>query len=765
MFAVLGLGDLMGKRLGSVACGRVAHSVAFWGLLLSSLPGGWLLAEPAPKAEIQIPRLSSAPKIDGHLEEIWEEAAVMDDFFEIEPGKNLPAKVSTVAYLAYDQDHLYLAVRCFDDEPQHIRAVLTDRDNVFDDDFVMIFLDTFNDQRRAYEFVVNPYGVQGDLIRVEGSHEEDISFDAIWDSAGSKDEKGWTAEAAIPFKSLRFQNAEVQTWGIFVLRNYPRDSRYQFLSRAANYDDPCIICQMDKLVGMEGVQAGRNLEIVPTLTAQYTEEPAAETDRVRRDVDAGVTVKYGVTPNVNLDFALNPDFSQVEADVDQLDVNVRSALFYPEKRPFFQEGRDYFRTHGSLNLFHSRAIADPIGAGKVTGKIGGNQFAILTAHDESPAIVVADSEGSSVIPLASGSQDTLLRYRRDLFSSSSVGAFVSDMRVEGGGHSTVIAADALVRPFRSLDFSAVLAHSEADALGSEELQRTADGSPMTGNAISFSAGMEGRNYNWRSTYTDIDSDFRADLGFLRRTDLKQWEIEGEYSWIPENHPVFDRIGPHVEFSRAVNHAGEEALKEAFAGLTGSMKGQIFFVGGFGENSERMEETLFEGLRSWFWFFRARPSQLFSASIHFNPGDRVDYRNLRVGKGYGLEVESTLRPTDRLSFDLALQRETLNRKESEAWVYSAQAARLKAVYQFTSRFFVRSILQYSWVSRDPSQYFDTVEAKERELNSYVLVSYKINPQTVFFAGYNDSFAQEYEHLDDLERTSRTFFVKLGYNFRP
>ena len=741
-------------------------SRSFWLLIVlvtSSrlLPAG--SQTPYPKKTVSLQYLSTAPVIDGVLESTWQQATVVTEFYEVEPGRNIAPPVKTIAYVGYDNQNFYFAFHCLDPKPGSIRATLSDRDKAFNDDSIAVLIDTFNDSRRAYELFVNPYGIQGDLIRTE-SQGEDASFDTIWKSAARITKDGWVAEAAVPFKSIRFQNAGTQSWGFALFRNYPRNVRHQIISLRLDYNNPCIICQFDTFTGIQGVKAGRNIEFSPTLTGLYTDQPLLEADHIRRDVQAGVGVKYSVTPNITLDFVTNPDFSQVEADVDQLDVNTRFALFFPEKRPFFLEGQDYFSVSGPLNLFHSRAIVDPLLAGKLTGKVGKHQFGFISARDQAPAIVVAGPEGSSVFGLQGSSLANVARYRHDLFKSSSVGGFMSDLQLEGG-HSTLFATDLLLRPYRNLEVIALAARSSANALASRELAQSWGSATRDGGAGFLSARLSSRNYEVHTSYSDIGADFRADLGFLQRTDLRRIEFGGNYQWYTEGHPLIVRIGPIAGYSHASNHRGESVEGTISAGLFGELRGQTYVNIRYGSNLERARGVLFEKLSNLELNVFTNPSQMFSGGLSYTRGDQIDFTNLRLGRGYQLGANTSIKPTDRLSFELFTSRQVLDRKDLKAEIFHAQTARLKTVYQFTTRMFVRSIFQYRWVDRDPAQHVSPVRARDRRLESFLLFSYKLNPQTVFFLGYNDSLNRLSDAVADLQRISRTVFIKIGYTFRP
>ncbi|MEA2691369.1 MAG: hypothetical protein QOJ16_756, partial [Acidobacteriota bacterium] len=315
-----------------------------------------------------VTRAASAIKIDGVLdEEAWKSALTIDLPYEWFPGDNVPPRVRTEAKVTFDADNLYVAFHCEDPDPGAIRAHLIDRDAIgtfIQDDHVGFNLDTFDDEQRAFQFRVNPFGVQVDAVFSEVNSAEDFSWDAIWASAGRVTRDGYVVEIAIPFRQLRFPRSSApQTWGIEFFRSYPRDVRYRMSSRYTDRAKDCILCQENKVAGFAGIAPGRNLELDPTLTSQRSDAqppgafPEGGLDRGKTKTDPGLTARWGFSPNASLSAAINPDFSQVEADVAQLGINTRFALFYPEKRPFFLEGADLFLT--PLQAVFTRTVADP----------------------------------------------------------------------------------------------------------------------------------------------------------------------------------------------------------------------------------------------------------------------------------------------------------------------------------------------------------------------------------------------------------------------
>ncbi len=356
---------------------------------------GWLSAE-EPTVPYQIPRVETRIEVDGVLDEdVWERAwsATLD--YEVRPGENTPAPIRTEVFVMHDANRLFVGFRAHDPDPKTIRAHLSDRDQAWADDWVGVVLDTFNDERRSYIFIVNPLGVQSDVIEVESNG--DTPWDGIWESAATLTDWGWSAEIEIPFSTLRFQRSdEPQIWGFDAIRSYPRNVDHRIGAFPRDRSNNCYLCQALKIEGFAGVSPGRNIEIVPTLTASRTDEredlpdgPLVDGDP---DVELGLTARWGITPNLTLSGTINPDFSQIEADALQLTVNRPFAIFFPELRPFFMEGADFFDT--SMNVVYTRLMREPEWGLKLTGKEGDHTVGAYVVEDEITNLIIPGSESS-----------------------------------------------------------------------------------------------------------------------------------------------------------------------------------------------------------------------------------------------------------------------------------------------------------------------------------------------------------------------------------
>lgn len=303
-------------------------------------------------------------KIDGQLDELaWKGSTIIDLPYEWFPGENTEAPVRTECFVTYDETNLYVGFLAHDPRPEEIRAHLIDRDQIdtfIQDDYVGFMIDTFQDQRRAYQFRINPMGVQAEAFYT--ALEEDWGWDMIWHSAARITDNGYTVEVALPFHQLRFPRKDGGlTFGFGAMRSWPRNLRHRMQSFRLDYGNTCLICQFNQISGFEGLSSGYGLELDPTLTANRTDRRTLQEEELEKgkiDVDPGLSVRWGITPNLTANGTINPDFSQVEADVAQLEVNERFALFFPEKRPFFLEGSDFFQT--PQRAAFTRTVADPL---------------------------------------------------------------------------------------------------------------------------------------------------------------------------------------------------------------------------------------------------------------------------------------------------------------------------------------------------------------------------------------------------------------------
>ncbi|HEY9182017.1 MAG TPA: DUF5916 domain-containing protein, partial [Gammaproteobacteria bacterium] len=471
----------------------------------------------------EIPHSTLELQVDGVLDDpIWQQALKVPLTVETWPRENAVPEVETTVYLVENGDQLMIAFDARDPDPDSIRAYLRDRDSAFNDDFVGVVLDTFNDERRAFEFFVNPLGVQMDLIQDDVNRNESESWDAIWDSGGVITSTGFTTEMAIPFSQLRFPSADGdQTWGIDMLRFRPRDQRVRMSNNPQDRNRNCYLCQFGKYTGFANAEPGKALEIVPTLTATRSDSvptgaPAGALERGDYETEAGLGVRWGITPDLTLDLTLNPDFSQVEADVPQLQENTQFALFFPESRPFFLEGQEYYTT--PLQAVFTRTVADPDAGAKFTGRTGKNTIGVFATDDVVTNLLFPGPLGSRNHSLDQSNDAFVGRYARAFGQTSQIGALITSR--EGDGYSNQVAGfdgryfagDNHTFRFQYLD-----SRTEYPAQVVTDFAQPAG--ELDGDALRLEYRYGSRNWFGFWARQELDPNFRADSGFISRVDV------------------------------------------------------------------------------------------------------------------------------------------------------------------------------------------------------------------------------------------------------
>jgi Domain of unknown function (DUF5916) len=748
---------------------------------------------------VVVPKFSTEPVIDGKLDdEIWKSAAVFKDFIQIRPGDNIAASKETIAYLGYDEKNLYFSAMCFD-EPDKIRATLAKRDDVGGDDNVRITLDTFNDQRRAYTLFFNPLGIQADGITTEGGGGggqggPDLSVDIVMESKGVILENGWSIEAKIPFKSLRYISGKGKFWGINISRSIQRlNGELDSWSRIERGISP--LQQLGKITGLNDIKTERNLEIVPSITLSESGQRIESTvppnlsrilnKPVKQDI--GVSIKYQITPNVTLDAAINPDFAEVESDSPVVLANTRFPTFFPEKRPFFLEGNDFFRT--PLQVVNTRNIADPDIALKLTGKTGLNTFGILTAVDRFPNTKTKAYIG-------------VLRLKRDIGTQSNIGLLATTYHFGSRRHNTLLGFDGKFQTSKQANFNFQVVGTKSNR---NFRNRDTDAFEYrSGNGIAYQVNYDytGRNRGVFFGVNGRSKDFIADVGFRRRTDTHGATFGFRLGTQPKpNNTLIGIVTRHFS-SYVIDEQGR--LQETNYNLNGELtfQKQLQVRFGVGLGVEKIYEDEFGARRNANQsggFFgddsRGAFQKSFRVDVDKNINKRISVdagvkfaRNdldldfganerfnrvspwflsplrpalneqLDPGKGnsFGYDVGVDLTPTDPLTISLSYEREKLTRNDTKLTAFDSNIFSLRSTYQFTRFIFARTRIDY-----------DTLDAT---LNSQLLFGWSPNPGTAFYVGYNDNssykgyndFREEFDN--GFRRDGRRFFIRMSYLFR-
>jgi len=718
------------------------------------------------------------PDIDGRLDDvIWQDAIHITEFVQQNPVEGAPATEDTDVWIAYDSQNLYIAVHAHYSDPSIMRANRVDRDQSFDDDNISFYFDTFLDQQRAYLFSVNGYGVQGDAIvnargfgrsnrrRSTGSFSAfrggiptgDNSWDALFSSGGQKVADGYTAEVAIPFKSLRYPERDQglpHRWGFQIVREIRGKDEFQVWAPVTR-NVSGFLTQAGLLEGMTNLSLSRNLEIMPTFTGVQYGSLNQQGKFVDGDPspEGGVNVKYGITSNLIADFTYNPDFSQIESDLPQIEVNQRFALFYPELRPFFLEGAEIFSPQrGMVTFVNTRTIVDPEFGGKITGKVGNTTVGLMIANDEAPG----RTDSSTDSAFGETANNIVGRARYDLYAESYVGALVTH-REFLDTHSTLGALDGNFRlgQTQSLSFQAV----QTDHRDLEQMDRE-------GQMFNLSWRFTDRHWtSFISLYT-LSPDFRTDIGFVRRVDQKQGFSSLGYTFRPESWVV--SWGPSVRYNW--NHDFNNVLQD----LDKRVAFDATFARNISVNSQFQDEMeRFGGINFQKQAGRiggqVSTSRRVSVGGYYEYGDLVRYvENPYLGRGSTGSFFAALRPLSRFQSEINLRTsDFIDPRTGDDLVFDVKILRALSTYQFTDRFLLRNISEYNT--------FD----KTVDLN--LLFTYRLNAGTAFYIGYDDHYRQadqiygddmDGDGIDDqlfpmatvYQQTNRAVFTKFQYLFR-
>ncbi|MBN2603792.1 MAG: carbohydrate binding family 9 domain-containing protein [Candidatus Thermoplasmatota archaeon] len=705
-----------------------------------------------PKTDIEI-------TVNAVLDETaWSHALKLELNYEVRPGENVTPAVRTEVLITYNQNNFYAAFRCYDPDPSAIRAHLRDRDTLGGDDWIALVLDTFNDERRSYNFAVTAQGVQFDEIETRSG--EDEGWDAIWDCASQITDWGYLVEMAIPFSSFRFQRKEgSQVWGFDAIRRYPREHPYHIGLFPRDRSNNCYLCQALKMKGFEGASPGRNIEFDPTIIGFRSDEradfPHGMLKKQSQEAELGLTAHWGITPNLTTNFTINPDFSQVEADAQQLDINEPFALFYSERRPFFTEGNDFFAA--LKNIIYTRTMRDPSWGIKLTGKEGANAVGAYIVRDDITNLIFPGSQGSRSTSLNMANTSAVFRYKRDFGSRYNIG-LVGTAREADDYFNRIYGFD--------LDFRLTPTNQiQLLVLGSstkypDEITNDFD-EPMgafSDRLISFEYDHYTRTWGWWADYEDAGSKFRADLGYHPMVDYRNVEGGLFRTWNAEQGSWWSAFRVGNELNYFEEQDGNPLYKKASLWLSyeGTMQSNFSIEGSrtmqmYHDHDFDLTYIMVEGS---FW-----PSSNLQVSAYTTFGDQIDYANTRLGKRSRINpwLSYNLGKHLRLSVDHNYER--MNVQDSR--LYTANISQLSVVYQFTTRAFFRTIVQYVNYDYNPDNYTFDIDAEDERFLTQLLFSYKINPRTVLFLGYTDNYQGSENY--NLTQSNRTFFAKLGYAY--
>jgi hypothetical protein len=738
-----------------------------------------------PKANeldhLSIPYSDKKITIDGNItDDEWSQALSIELNIVNSPWNNKPSPVKTTAKIFENGDTIYISFIAQDPNPEEIIAYLGDRDTRLKDDVVGIKLDTYNNRRLSYELFVNPYGAQIDRIKNELTGDVNSAWDGMWQSFGKITPTGYQVEMAVPYHTLNFADTdEEKTWALELIRLYPRDSRLRISHIPLDRDNDCWLCQIPEAKGFKQAQTGNNVMITPAVVASkndtrdiYDPQDDWHDDN---ETEAGVDLRWGINANTLLNVTVNPDFSTVESDTGQLNVNKTYSLFYQEARPFFVENSDYFSSN--FNLVYTRNIADPDYGAKLTGTNDKHTYGAFISHDTETNFIVPGNTGSTLKSLEEESHSGAFKYRYDFSEDFSLGA-ISTLRKSESYENTVAG---LNTKYRMNDSNAILAqvvHSNSDY----SITHTDD---LSDQAVKLSYVHDSEYWSVNAEHQRIGKDFRADLGFMPKADYQDERIlvdrffynEGDSFWEEaklsgqwqikhnENGELLEKSlassftidGPKLStFDIMFNYADKIGLRhnelnELIHGSTGDV-----FDDSIDGNTDRFTEKLVT------IFTNIKPTKYLYGELYFSFGKKIDYQNNRIADYREFYTNARFNPTSHLEIDFSYTYETLDSKSAN--VYDANLVELRVSYQFDVNSYLKLNIVYSDVDKNLDNNVSAYSKTNSDLSTQLIYSYKLNPQTVFFLGYSDISYRD-DDLNKLRREERTLFTKVSYAWMP
>ncbi|MBM4186143.1 MAG: carbohydrate binding family 9 domain-containing protein [Gemmatimonadetes bacterium] len=748
--------------------------------------------------EVSLPRFDSTALIDGRLDEgVWSRAARLVDFSQYQPVDGRPAEDPTEVLVWYGRDAIYFGVRAQERHGEVVRATRANRDNIGSEDQIQILLDTYNDRRTAFLFGVNPLGVQQDGTRsdnfsggaggrfdggggvgnvnpLEGT--VDLNPDYVFESRGRLVDGGYEIEVRIPFKSLRYQEGATQAWGLNVLRRV-QHSGFQDSWTPAVRGNASFLGQSGTLTGLRDLHRGLVLELTPTVTGRLvgSRSPSGRWD-YEGARDLGGDVRWGISQNLSLNGAINPDFSQVEADVGQVTVNERFALFFPEKRPFFLDGLELFDTPGQL--IYTRRIVSPDAGLKLAGKVGRLNIATLVAADGASQSI--DREGNPIFGVT--------RLRTDLGRNSTLGG-VFTTREDGTDHSRLVGAD--LRLYHSklyfVQLQAVQSWTKAGL-----------GGAVSGPLLSVMWDRTGRGWGFNYQLRAVGPDFNAAAGFVNRTDLVEATAFNRFSRYGRPGALVETYGAFIGVQRLWSYSDpgagpREGYESVFPSAT--LRGGWQVGGSVNRNFFSYNPRSYQGYAvevpggTVSFSVPASERGLVSGSVRVTTptfqhltvtaslglGDAAIFREAIRGRQVRFDITADLRPTSALRGALQFTRLSLDRGRDGSRFSTETIPRLKVEYQLNRAVFVRLIGQYT--ARTVSPLLDPLGRRilqngvvdqgknTNELQLDWLFSYRPTPGTLVYFGYGSTSSEpESFRFGRLERREDGFFGKVSYLFR-
>ena len=711
---------------------------------------------------LEINRVHNAIKIDGDLTDLeWGQANGTDYFLEIEPGENTTPAEKTEVKVAYDDKNLYVAFWAFAD-PKDIRASFQKRDQAWMDDFVAIFLDTYGDANTGTMIGANPYGIQMDA-KNNGGGNDDPTFDLVYESKGMITDEGYQVEMAIPFSSLSFPDKEVQEWKVGFYRSLPREKRSQIIWGGLDRTNPCFLCQMGTLIGIQGIKQRGSFEFLPAIVGSQVAELDQNNTLQKGNAqgEASLGIKYSLSSDRVIELTINPDYSQVEADEEQVDVNTTFALFFPEKRPFFNAGNDLIDTW--INAIYTRSINNPIASGRMINRGQKNSWYLLSAIDENSPYTIPGEEQS--FSLSGGrSISNIFRFRRTLEEASFFGILATDRRmIDNDGSGSVVGFDTRYKFNKTyqVEFQTLFSHTKEphDSLLKNDVNFgdnhtfTFDGESFTGNAMELEFRRETEHWGLETGYDHKTSAFRAENGFISNNNNRRIYLESYWVYTPDK--MISKVVGGFHSGIESNFDGQ--IKTRYTSFFGNV--MLPRQTRLAANIIAIPYNYFKNTElTGLWKIRLRINSQFNKLISFGGSlgrsiEKVTFLDIpEKGSSNSFSLWTRLKVSDRMQVGGTYENYRMTTLDKKEEYYSGYLTGIRMNYQYNRALSFRLLGQYN----DFSQTFQLQP----------LVSYQPSPFTIFYIGSTSNQIADNLSIGSIRESQindRQLFLKFQYLF--
>ena len=704
--------------------------------------------------------------IDGIIsDDEWNNAIEVDLDYEVNPGNNISPKEKTKVFIVYSDTHLYIAFKAYAN-PKEVRASIRSRDDLgmISDDFIVVAFDTYGDSRNNYLLLANAFGSQLDARAVNAITDEDrydINFNVDFETKGNIVSDGFEIEFKIPFASLPFPNGNNQEWNFNFRRNsfrngVPIELRSQPFDRTA----PCQICQTtDKLI-LKDIKIEKRIEFLPYVAGNVTGKKETILDQINYEKfnpNLGLGINLDLSKNSTLELTLNPDFSQVEADVTQIDVNSSVALEYPERRPYFNRGTDIVQY--TTGAFYSRSINNPLISTKLISQGKKERVFFLTALDQNSVYQIA-GEDRSYLGQGDESFVNVLRYQRLINKNSRLGLLTTNRYYKNGGYGNLLGTDGWFLLSDKLRFTYEVflnfnKEPNADWIDSNDnifgRTVTLDNQTFTGKSINIQLYRNTEKWMSYLTYRDFSPNFQADVGFIVKNNRKWGTLYHAYQTFP-NKPALqyfsigtkaDILYTYEDYLKTISVDGILSIKTLFNTEINFTHDRDVFKNFLGRDYRNLPSNRFQ--------IRSSPNESLAINLNLTFGRDLAYNeeNPEIGREFNFYFMPAIQLSNKLRISPSIRYARLRYMNNDNYYYKGSISRFSIRYQFNNFFNVRIISEYNTFSE---RFF-----------IQPLIQWNPNPSTVFYIGGNQNSLNDFnDDMYSIFRVDQTqIFLKFQY----